>query len=214
MPPLVATFPLRDQMTWLNFIAVSKWPALIALGGALFRRQIGALISRVAGGSKMSMPQVPKASPLIEEAEEIAIDRLETTSNPHSDAAGDPWIIMIDHAIKRLANSDEFPSEYCLLRSWGTVERLARSNAEGLVKAQVGKHLTLAELTATLELGGSAKALVGRLRDIRNKVADGELAVSPTDALRYRDLVVALLHANRNHLTARNAVIANLADAE
>jgi hypothetical protein len=214
MPPLAATFPLGDQMTWLNFIAVSEWPALIALGGALFRRQIGALISRVAGGSKISMPQLPKASPLIEEAEEIAIDRLAATSNPHSDTAGDPWSIMIDDAIKRLADSDEFPSEYCLLRSWGTVERLARSNAEGLVKTQGGKHLTLAELTATLQLGGGAKALVGRLRDIRNKVADGELAVSPTDALRYRDLAVALLHAKRNHLTARNAVIANLADAE
>jgi hypothetical protein len=210
----VATYPLGDQMTWLSFIAVSEWPALTALGGAVFRRQIGTLISRFAGGSKLSMPQFPKASPLIEEAEEIAIDRLATAPNRHSDAAGDPWSIMINDAIKRLADSDDFPCEYCLLRSWGTIERLARDKAEGLVKTLGGKHLTPAELTATLELDGSAKALVGRLRDIRNKVADGELAVSATDALRYRDLVVALLDAKRSHLTARNAVIANLADAE
>jgi hypothetical protein len=201
-------------MTWLSFIAVSEWPALIALGGALFRRQIGALISRVAGGGKISMAQLPKASPLIEEAEEITTDRLATTSDPDCDVAVDPWTIMINNAIKRLADSDEFPSEYCLLRSWGAVERLAHSKAEGLVKTQGRKHLSLAELTAALELDGGARALVGRLRDIRNKVADGELAVSPTDALRYRDLVVALLHAKRNHLTGRNAVIANLADAE
>jgi hypothetical protein len=117
-------------MTWPNFIAVSEWPAVIALGGALFRRQIGALISRVAGGGKLSIPQLSKASPLIEDAEEITADRLAAISDLHSEDAGNPCAILIDNAITQLADSDEYPSEYCLLRSWSTVERLARVKAE------------------------------------------------------------------------------------
>jgi hypothetical protein len=38
--------------------------------------------------------------------------------------------------------------------------------------------LRFAELTATLELDVAAKAPVGPLRDIRNEVREGELAVS------------------------------------
>jgi hypothetical protein len=209
----MATRSSGDQVTWLEFISGAEWPALIAAGGAVFRRQIGAVISRAAGSGKMSIPQLPKASPLIEQAEEIAADRLAAPSNPHSDAR-DQLAIAINDAITQLADSDEFPSEYCLLRSWGTVERLARSNAGVPVKMHERKHLSLADLTAALELDGTTKSLIGRLRDIRNKVADGELVVSPTDALRYRDLVVALLHARRKHPTGRGAVTADVANAE
>jgi hypothetical protein len=172
---------------------------LIAVGGVLFRRHVGALISGVAGGSTISAPRLPKASPSIEKAEEIATDRLVTISNPHSDAADDPWTIMINNAIKRPAASEQFPSEYRLLRSWTTVDRLVHSKAEGLVIMQQRQHLMLAELTAAMALDGDVKALIGRLRDIHNKVAEVELAVSPIDALRYRDFVVALLHAKRKH---------------
>jgi hypothetical protein len=210
----MATRPSGDQVTWLEFISGAEWPALIAAGGAVFRRQIGAAISRVAGSGKISIPQLPKASPLIEQAEEIAADRLAAPSNPHSDAAGDQLAIAINDAITQLADSGEFPSEYCLLRSWGTVERLARSNAGVLVKMHERKHLTLADLTAALELDGTAKTLIGRLRDIRNKVADGELVVSPTDALRYRDLVMALLHARRKPPTGRGAVTSDVDNEE
>jgi hypothetical protein len=60
------------------------------------------------------------------------------------------------------------------------------------------KHLTMAEPTEALQLDDDDKAVGRRLRDIRKKAADGELGVSPTDAVRYRDLVVTLLRSLRD----------------
>jgi hypothetical protein len=180
-------------VSWLDFIAVSEWPALIAAALALFRRQIGAIVARFAKGEQAWVPQLPKSAPLIDAAEEIAAERLSRTDTPVS-AAHTPWQAAVVADIARLADADEYPSEYCLLRSWAAVERLARERAPVAGK----KHLSMVELTAALKLDDDTVRLSRRLRDIRNRVADGELSVSPTDALRYRDLVVTLLQTLHN----------------
>ncbi|MCK8784251.1 hypothetical protein M0638_07655 [Roseomonas sp. NAR14] len=186
-------------MNWLDFLAVSEWPAVAAAGLAMFRRQIGALVARLGNKNQIAIPQLPKVSPLIEAAEELAAERLvsQGSSSPLAEGTPDPLHAAIDAEIELLTASDEYPSDYCLLRSWGSVERLARLQATALAKAQGKQHLSMAELTQALKLDGDDKALGRQLRDIRNRVADGEISVSPTDALRYRDLVVVLLRIIR-----------------
>jgi hypothetical protein len=51
----------------------------------------------------------------------------------------------------QLADSDEFPSDL-LSRSWSAIDRLVRSKAGVLVKAQERNQLTLMEMPAALEL--------------------------------------------------------------
>lgn len=179
----------------LEFVAASEWPAVIAAGAAMFRRQIGSFFSRLNSNGQVVLPQLPKASPLIEAAEEMVAERLAGRPSPDSvlDGHCGPWQAAVDAEIELLAATEEYPSEYCVLRTWSSVERLARFQAAIQAKAQGKKYLTLAELSDALKLEAADKALVRHLRDIRYKVAEGELSASQTDACRYRDLILTLL---------------------
>lgn len=188
-------------MDWLGFIAASEWPAVIGAGMAIFRRQISGLLTRAGNnGQQVSIPQLPKASPMIEAAEEMVAERLAAwkPKDAPTEEERDEWQAAIDTEIGSLGVNDEYPAEYSLLRTWNSIERLARLRAAMHARAQGKKYLTVAELAGALKLDAADKALVRQLRDIRQKAADGELAVSQTDAIRYRDLVITLLRALRD----------------
>ncbi len=183
-------------MNWLDFIAVSEWPALLAAGMALFRRQIGAIVSRLtSGGGQAGQPHLPKVAPLIEEAENLVAERL-VCPEIGTHAPG-PWQDEIDAAIAGLRDIEDYPADYALLRCWTAVERLARRRTDWLAKDS--QHLSLAELSRALDLRDEARVLGRHLRDIRTQVADGAVSISPGDALRYRDLVTILLNDLRAH---------------
>jgi hypothetical protein len=177
---------------------------VIGAGMAIFRHQISGLLSKVGGGGQqVSIPQLPKASPMIEAAEEMVAERLAVwkPQNAPTGEQRDEWQAAVDAEIETLAMNDEYPAEYCLLRTWSAIERLARLRASLHARAQGKKYFTVAELAEALKLDAPDKALVRQLRDIRQKAADGELAVSQTDAIRYRDLVLTLLRALRDPRT-------------
>ncbi|MBL8583258.1 MAG: hypothetical protein JNL61_13665 [Rhizobiaceae bacterium] len=173
---------------------------MFGVGMALFRRQISGLLSKANGNGQVTIPQLPKASPLIEAAEEMVAERLATWRPKElpANAVRGEWQAAIDAELDALAQEEEYPAEYGLLQSWSSLERLARFQASLRARAVGKKHLTMTELVESLGVEPADKALVKQLREIRIKTADGELSVTNTDALRYRDLIVTVLQALRN----------------